>query len=482
MKSFFICFICVFDCVFVLKAQQIGIHFETSNWKTILQKAKAENKLIFIDFHTSWCFPCKMMEKNVFTQQEVGDLYNAQFVNVKLDAEKGEAIALAKKFEAKWFPTLIFIDSNERIIYRTVGGRSVKDFMDDATIAQEELNNPMTLTEMDMLYPNKKMDSTFLKQYATKKARKELDNAEIIDEYLLSLPEERRLTKENCNLIVRTKRIIPNGVAFQMLVNHTDSVKVLLNMQKNTRSWRYMLQKMIEGNIVFAGKNKDESMLPAIIEANKRIHYEIREVFPQNADELTLYYLEESKQSEKMIAFATDYFDNRLLKSTTKEINTKDSLAFLEWLDLFKEQYKSKLETKADTLKFIQLYDKPIWRKSYTERICWTLRNTTQYILANTKDEIHLQKAMNWAKWAYENGRHFYDYAHIYAQLLFKNGFYEEAIKIEGQAAKDLGKDDHELNKIIPKTLAKMKADYAKIKLLTERPPKVKMSNPQSLN
>ena len=39
-----------------------GIQFEIGSWKEVLQKAKQENKLIFVDLYTTWCGPCKKME------------------------------------------------------------------------------------------------------------------------------------------------------------------------------------------------------------------------------------------------------------------------------------------------------------------------------------------------------------------------------------------------------------------------------------
>lgn len=72
-------------------AKQIGISFEHSSWEDILKKAKEENKLIFIDAYTTWCGPCKMMARNVFTDAEVGTFFNQNFINVKLDMEKERA-------------------------------------------------------------------------------------------------------------------------------------------------------------------------------------------------------------------------------------------------------------------------------------------------------------------------------------------------------------------------------------------------------
>lgn len=63
-----------------------------------LKAAKAEGKLLFVDFYTEWCGPCKMMANNVFPQKDVGDYMNAKFVCLKIDAEKGEGVELAKRY------------------------------------------------------------------------------------------------------------------------------------------------------------------------------------------------------------------------------------------------------------------------------------------------------------------------------------------------------------------------------------------------
>jgi thioredoxin-related protein len=61
------------------------------------------------------------MAKNIFTLKSVGDHYNANFVNAKIDMEKGEGIDIAKKYDVKVFPTYLFIDGNGELVHRTVG-------------------------------------------------------------------------------------------------------------------------------------------------------------------------------------------------------------------------------------------------------------------------------------------------------------------------------------------------------------------------
>lgn len=131
--------ICTFIYVLCLNAQEAGIHFlHGTTWAEAVAKAKAENKLIFIDFYTQWCGPCMNMAQHVFSLPTVGYYYNNTFVNLKIDAEEGEGIALAKKYGVRSYPTYAFIDpANEEIVHRSSSRQTPEQFIQtgkDATI------------------------------------------------------------------------------------------------------------------------------------------------------------------------------------------------------------------------------------------------------------------------------------------------------------------------------------------------------------
>jgi len=106
-----------------------GIEFEHGTFDEALAKAKKENKLIFMDCYTTWCGPCKHLAKNIFTQKEVGDFYNKEFVNYKMDCEKGEGPAIAKKYGVNSYPTLLFIDGEGNAVHKLVGGMPAEDLI-----------------------------------------------------------------------------------------------------------------------------------------------------------------------------------------------------------------------------------------------------------------------------------------------------------------------------------------------------------------
>lgn len=113
-----------------ISAQTTGINFFHGTWTETVAKAKSENKLIFIDFYTQWCGPCLNMAETVFVLPTVGGFYNSNFVNAKIDAENGEGINLAKKYQVRSFPTYMFVDPNtEEAVHRSSSRQSDEQFI-----------------------------------------------------------------------------------------------------------------------------------------------------------------------------------------------------------------------------------------------------------------------------------------------------------------------------------------------------------------
>jgi thiol:disulfide interchange protein len=105
----------------IVKVEE-GIQFFEGDWKATLDEAKLKNKPIFLDAYTSWCKPCKLMEKNTFTQKIVGDFFNTHFINFKMDMEKNEeGERLAQKYRLSVYPSLFVVNANEELIDYKIG-------------------------------------------------------------------------------------------------------------------------------------------------------------------------------------------------------------------------------------------------------------------------------------------------------------------------------------------------------------------------
>ena len=149
-------------------AHDPGIVFNDNiKWKEALQMAKKENKVIFVDAYTTWCGPCKMMDKRVFTDPTVGEFFNANFIPVKMDMEKGEGIELAQKYTVRAYPSFLFVDSRGEVVHRGVGYQAPEMFL---KLGAAALDGENSLQGMERRYASGERSPEFLYMYTEARA------------------------------------------------------------------------------------------------------------------------------------------------------------------------------------------------------------------------------------------------------------------------------------------------------------------------
>jgi thiol-disulfide isomerase/thioredoxin len=99
------------------------------DYEAAVAQAKAEGKVLLVDFETTWCGPCKTMDALVYTAKDVVDAATARgIVAVKVDGDDHRD--LKKAFAVEAFPTMILLDfsSGAKVeLDRRVGYNGVKD-------------------------------------------------------------------------------------------------------------------------------------------------------------------------------------------------------------------------------------------------------------------------------------------------------------------------------------------------------------------
>jgi len=175
-----------------------GIKFEETQFKNLLEKAKKENKLIFLDAYTTWCGPCKLMAKNIFPQKEVGDYFNANFVNAKIDMEKGEGLDIAKKYGVRSYPTYLFINGDGEEVHRSLGYTpEAKDFI---TIAKDANDPSKRLSALKVRFEKGESDPEFLKNLAGLTMYSDADyTAKVLERYFAG---NKELKTEDVGLLL----------------------------------------------------------------------------------------------------------------------------------------------------------------------------------------------------------------------------------------------------------------------------------------
>lgn len=139
IRIFLFALLCTVLALPAMAQEGKGIQFFKGTFAQALAKAKAEGKPLFVDFYAVWCGPCKKMEKQIFTQPEVGEYFNKHFVAVQLDAEKPENVDVAKTYKVEAFPTLGIFDGEGKALSINVGYMNAQELMAMAKTAVGEV-------------------------------------------------------------------------------------------------------------------------------------------------------------------------------------------------------------------------------------------------------------------------------------------------------------------------------------------------------
>jgi thioredoxin-related protein len=123
-----------------------------------LAKAKKEKKHILVDFYTNWCYYCKKMDKEVFTQPEIIKMLNENFVAIKVNAESkneldidGYKISetnLAKsEYRVRGYPAYWFLKPDSERLGMLPGYQNADVMMDVLYFMKESLYDSMKFDE-----------------------------------------------------------------------------------------------------------------------------------------------------------------------------------------------------------------------------------------------------------------------------------------------------------------------------------------------
>ena len=207
------------SCCFNGYAQNREIDFKAIGWEKALKMAEKQKQVIFMDCYTSWCGPCKILAKEVFTQDSVADFFNRNFVCVKMDMEK-EGKPLMEKYGVRAFPTLLFIEPQSgKVLHRLVGAGKADWLMAGGKLALDSRNNLSGLTTR---YNQGERQPEFMETYLDALADAGLSHLRdsIMEVWFKALPDEELLTPVCWKVIDRhlDARSDPQSYCFQRLV------------------------------------------------------------------------------------------------------------------------------------------------------------------------------------------------------------------------------------------------------------------------
>jgi thioredoxin-related protein len=376
-----------------------GIKFESNlSWTQIKDKAKKENKYIFLDAFTTWCIPCRYMSKEIFPQSKVGDFFNKNFLNVAVQCNKTkfdndtikkwykDAATLQKDYTIDVYPTYLFFNSDGSLIHFIKGGsKTGEDFLKKARRA---LLPGTQYVNLKRQYKSGKTDSLFLLTLIST-AQQSGDNTAIpvyINKYLST--QKDLITAQNLKFIYEgtTKS---TDIGFKVLRNQPGSVDTIMGKGKSV--------ELIK-QIAF-----DEVVLPLVRKNGKKTNYGggmviySGDVIP-NVNWVTV--------KEKLVVNFADLADDIIISSKPTYFQWEN-----DWANFTKSvsEYLTANENMIDTRKLI---------------------NYAQAIYFDCDNLKYVEIAKNWVAKVIEINKKENTYLEIYCHLLYKAGYKEAAIKL----------------------------------------------------
>ncbi len=164
-----------------------GVKFSEGSFEEAKKEAAAAKKMIFTDFYTDWCAPCKKMSQTIFPLAGVGSYFNANFITFKVNAEKGEGIALAKKYGVSEYPTFIFFTPEGEVIYRFMGTRDSSAVIKEGEKALGLFRQEPAIKDMRAKYEGGNRDKDFLKEYCSVLIESGRETGAPLNDYLIQL-------------------------------------------------------------------------------------------------------------------------------------------------------------------------------------------------------------------------------------------------------------------------------------------------------
>lgn len=137
---------------------------------SVQQKAKKENKLIFVDCYFTGCIPCKQMDENVFPNEVVKAEMEKNFVMLKVDIFKDKlGDTLKVQHILNGFPTFLVLNGDGQLISSSSGYKDPGNLIALFADARQKAGQQKFLTGFSTSYDEKKYPPFYVEFCKTRK-------------------------------------------------------------------------------------------------------------------------------------------------------------------------------------------------------------------------------------------------------------------------------------------------------------------------
>lgn len=198
------------------------------SWPQILEKARQEQKGVFVDCYATWCAPCKKMDQAVFPLNWVGENMNRRFLAIKVQMDSGkndpDAVRLAypiareleRLYKVQALPSYLFFDDSGQLVHKAVGAFKTAEFVDILQKAAQPATQLYTRYRQALAGALPVTHHLPLAAELAKRAIGEQDKAKTvrrlyIDQQFYTLNDQELLTKEKLEQLLGLWPVVASG-------------------------------------------------------------------------------------------------------------------------------------------------------------------------------------------------------------------------------------------------------------------------------
>ncbi len=326
MKGFIRCIVFVGVILFSHNSHAQGIEFFDGEYAEAFEMAQKTGKLVFVDAYAVWCGPCKRMAATTFKDAKVGDFFNEQFINMKIDMEKGQGLTFRNKYPVSAYPTLLFINGEGEVVHKATGAKDANGIIQLAELAMRKDDRSGSFAKQ---YEAGNRDYDLVLNYITALNKVGKPSLKISNDYLRSNPD---ITNEQKAAFLFEAATDSDSRIFDMMLAHRST----LDKIKGKEIVVAQIEKACCKTVVKAVEYESEDLLKRAKEKMKKNAKSVYKAFDIKSD---MDYFEGVGKVDLYLERTEDY---------TKKIIKDDADKLLEQGQHLAQNYKS--NAKAQNL------------------------------------------------------------------------------------------------------------------------------------
>jgi thioredoxin-related protein len=329
----------------------------------LFKKAKSEKKAIYIDGYTNWCGWCKVLDKEVFTDNVFADTLHKYFIPVKLEMEKDSlGVIIARKFAIRSFPSALVINGDGYLVEIMKGYSPLDGYKNRLNAVIKKLKNQEKVSGYSANFILK-FPPFYYSTYPMPGGKREKIDSVSLNTYL---SKQKTWNNEIVWSILNTNYFLLNTSNQQRLANNLQDFALMFG----------------EDEVNSLYMRTQETNIQSLINAGNE----------------------------------ADFINN--LNEITKKIKSDNDYEFT-----YKSEYYKK---QKDYVKLVAIFDEYV-NDSSKFKSAYQINETAWELYTSCNDTLLLNKAIGWMRNCVLLIEPSYNYIDTYASLLFKTGKLDEA-------------------------------------------------------